>query len=70
LKLADVSTIVGYGMAGIMGVAGILVLSGVLMSQGVSTQIRVIFGCVLVLYSVYRFMMTRARSKQAENPEE
>ena len=57
-------------MAGIMGVAGILVLSGVLMSQGVSTQIRVIFGCVLVLYSVYRFMMTRARSKQAENPEE
>jgi len=45
-------------------------LSGVLMSQGVSTQIRVIFGLVLVLYSVYRFMMTRTRSKQAESPEE
>jgi hypothetical protein len=70
LKLADVSTIVGYGMAGIMGVVGILVLGGVLMSQGVSTQIRVIFGLVLVLYSVYRFMMTRTRSKQAESPEE
>ena len=57
-------------MSGIMGVAGILVLSGVLMSQGVSTQIRIIFGLVLVLYSVYRFMMTRTRSKQAESPEE
>ena len=70
MKLADVSTIVGYGMSVVMGVVGILVLSGVLMSQGVSTQIRVIFGLVLVLYSVYRFMMTRARSKQAESPEE
>ena len=57
-------------MSGIMGVAGVLVLSGVLMSQGVSTQIRIIFGLVLVLYSVYRFMMTRTRSKQAESPEE
>ncbi|MGA3243597.1 MAG: hypothetical protein ABSE41_03200 [Bacteroidota bacterium] len=70
MKLADVSTIVGYGMSGIMGVAGVFVLSGVLMSQGVSTQIRIIFGLVLVLYSVYRFMMTRTRSKQAESPEE
>ena len=57
-------------MSGIMGVAGVLVLSGVLMTQGVSTQIRIIFGLVLVLYSVYRFMMTRTRSKQAESPEE
>jgi hypothetical protein len=57
-------------MSGIMGVAGILVMSGVLMSQGVSTQIRVVFGIVLVLYSVYRFMMTRTRSRQAESPEE
>lgn len=57
-------------MSGIMGVAGVLVLSGVLMSQGVSTQNRVIFGVVLVLYSVYRFMMTRTRSRQNESPEE
>lgn len=70
MKLADVSTIMGYGMSGIMGAAGILVLSGVLMNQGVSTQIRVSFGLVLVLYSVYRFMMTRTRSKKAESPEE
>ena len=57
-------------MAGIMGVAGILVLTGVLFTQGVSMQIRVMFGLVLILYSVYRIMMTRVRSKQAESPEE
>ena len=57
-------------MAGVMGLAGILILSGVLMTQGISAQARTIFGCVLVLYSVYRFVMTRLRAKQAENPEE
>jgi len=70
LKLADVSTIMGYVMSGVMGIAGILVLSGVLMTEGVTTQIRVIFGIVLVLYSVYRFMITRARSRQSESSEE
>ena len=70
MKLTNVSTIVGYGMSGVMGVGGILILTGVLMTQGVSTQIRVLFGLVLILYSVYRFMMTRVRSKQAESPEE
>jgi hypothetical protein len=70
LKLSAVSTIMGYGMSGIMGVAGVLVLSGILMTEGVSAEIRVIFGLVLVLYSVYRFMMTRMRSRQAESPEE
>jgi hypothetical protein len=70
LKLAGVSTIVGYAMSGIMGIAGILVATGVLMSQGMSSQMRVIFGLVLVLYSVYRFMMTRARTRQTESTEE
>ena len=70
MKLAGVSTIVGYAMSGIMGIFGILVASGVLMSQGMSSQMRVIFGLVLVLYSVYRFMMTRARTRQAESTEE
>lgn len=57
-------------MSGIMGLCGVLVASGVLMSQGMSSQMRVIFGLVLVLYSVYRFMMTRARARQAESTEE
>ena len=57
-------------MAGLMGVVGILVLSGILTPNGMKSQLRVLFGIVLVLYSVYRSMVTRTRSKQREMPDE
>jgi uncharacterized membrane protein YfcA len=53
-----------------MGIVGILVLTGVLGKEGTPLQFRVLFGVVLILYSVYRFMMTRARKKQEEGSEE
>ena len=70
MKLAAVSTIVGYTISALMATVGILVLTGVLMTDGMTTQLRVIFGIVLVLYSVYRFLMTRARTRQEEGPDE
>jgi len=70
LQFSDLSTIAGYAIAGLMGVVGILVLSGILMTNGLTSQLRVLFGIVLVLYSVYRFMMTRTRAKQREMPDE
>jgi len=70
LKLAAVSTIVGYTISALMATVGILVLSGVLMAEGMTTQLRVLFGAVLVLYSVYRFMMTRTRRRQEESSDE
>jgi len=70
LKLAAVSTMVGYTISALMATVGILVLTGVLMTDGMTTQLRVIFGIVLVLYSVYRFLMTRARTRQEEGPDE
>ena len=70
MKFSGLSTIAGYAIAGIMGVVGILVLSGVLMANGMLSQPRVLFGIVLVLYSAYRFVMTRARSRQQEVPDE
>lgn len=66
LKAAAVSTIVGYTISALMATVGILVLSGVLMAEGMTTELRVLFGIVLVLYSVYRFMMTRARTQQED----
>jgi len=66
LKLGAVSTIVGYTISALMASVGILVLSGVLMTEGMTTELRVLFGIVLVLYGVYRFMMTRARTRQEE----
>ena len=61
---------VGYTISALMATVGILVLTGVLMTDGMTTQLRVIFGFVLVLYSVYRFLMTRARTRQEEGPDE
>jgi Na+/proline symporter len=70
LKLSSVSTLVGYGISGFMAVIGVLVLSGLLVKEGMPMQLRILFGLVLVLYSVYRFMMTRTRAKQTESPDE
>jgi hypothetical protein len=70
VKGVNVSTIVGYGMSGLMGIVGVLVLSGILMSEGMASQLRILFGGILILYSVYRFIMTRTRARQEEDLDE
>jgi hypothetical protein len=70
LKFVDLSTWVGYGMSGVMGIVGVLVLTGVLAKEGTPVQFRILFGIVLIMYSVYRLMMTRMRRKQEEGSEE
>jgi hypothetical protein len=70
LKVLDIALIVGYGMSGLMAVVGVLVLSGILALEGLPVQLRLLFGAVLIVYSVYRFMMTRTRAKQAESSDE
>jgi hypothetical protein len=70
LKFGTVSTFIGYGIAALMGIVGILVLAGVLANEGTPVQFRVLFGIVLILYSVYRFTMTRTRNKQEKGSEE
>lgn len=70
LKLSSVSILVGYSISVVMAVVGVLVLSGLLVREGMPEQLRILFGIVLVLYSLYRFMMTRARAKQTESPDE
>jgi uncharacterized membrane protein YfcA len=70
LKAVDLSTLLGYGISGLMGIVGVLVLTGVLAKEGTPVQFRILFGIVLILYSVYRFTMTRARRKQEEGSEE
>jgi hypothetical protein len=70
LKSVKLSTFIGYGISGLMGIVGILVLMGVLAKEGTPVQLQMLFGIVLILYSVYRFTMTRARHKQEEGSEE
>ena len=70
MKVVNLSTFMGYGISGLMGIVGVLVLAGVLAKEGTPVQFRILFGIVLILYSVYRFMMTRARRKQEEGSKE
>ena len=70
MKALYVSMVVGYVMSGLMGAVGVLVLSGILVLQGMPVTLRILFGSVLVMYSVYRFLMTRSRAKQAESTDE
>lgn len=70
VKGLNFSTVAGYGISLMMGIVGLLVLIGILMSERMPSQLRIIFGGVLILYSVYRFMMTRTRVRQEEDPEE
>jgi hypothetical protein len=57
----------GYGISSLMGIVGVLVLAGVLAKEGTPVQFRMLFGIVLIMYSVYRFMMTRIRYKQKQD---
>ena len=62
--------IIGYGMSALMAVVGILVLSGILALEGLSSRLRLLFGVVLILYSVYRFVVTRKHVQQTESSNE
>ena len=70
MKPHSMSMIVGYAMSAVMAIVGILVLSGLLALEGLPTKARLLFGVVLLLYSVYRFLATRKRAAQAESSDE
>lgn len=54
----------GYAMAAIFCCLGIIVLTGFLLPP-FQQEFRTVLGIVLLLYSVFRFITTRIKSKQA-----
>ena len=54
----------GYGMAGVFGLLGIYVLFFFPPEFQVSENFRVMFGIVLILYGVYRFISLRIKQRQ------
>jgi hypothetical protein len=59
-----ISIYFGYAMAAIFCCLGIVLLAGFLPYE-FPQQFRLILGIVLLLYSVFRFITTRTKSKQA-----
>ncbi len=68
-SLPPPTIVLGYVVAVVMGVAGIMILAGYLFSEGVPEKFRLMFGIVIVLMSVYRFVLTRSRALQRQREE-
>lgn len=68
---SSLNRIVGYSVSAVTMAIGILMLSGQFFPEGTPTQLRVTFGIVLILLSVYRAVVTTTRQSHARrNPEE
>ncbi len=64
MNIARIQEAIGYAVALVTGGAGILVLTGYGIPEGVPTQLRIMFGIVLVLLGGYRASITYARGIQ------
>jgi succinate-acetate transporter protein len=68
LTSSAVSTYLGYSVSAITFVCGIAVVSGLVLGN-VPAQLRVMFGIVLILWGIYRFVVTRFRMRQQNDQE-
>ncbi|MDQ3193455.1 MAG: hypothetical protein M3P82_00505 [Bacteroidota bacterium] len=65
----NVSVIINFATAAITFIFGVLLLSGNLFPGGVDSS-KLMFGVVLIIYGVYRFINSFTRIKQAKMEEE
>jgi hypothetical protein len=68
LNASSISTYLGYSVSAITFVCGIVVVSGIVLGN-VPGQLRVTFGVVLILWGIYRFVITRFRTRQKAEEE-
>lgn len=68
-KLTNISTYLGYMVSAITFVFGIILVSGVAFPY-MPVHMRVMFGVVMILWGVYRFVITRTRLRQKNEDEE
>jgi uncharacterized membrane protein len=63
LKLSNISIYLGYSVSAVTFVFGIVIVSG-LAFQYIPIQMRMMFGIVLILLGVYRFVSTKTRARR------
>ncbi len=66
---ALISAMLGYTVSAVSLGAGILLLTGWLISARFPDQFRIMFGVVLVLMGIYRFVLTRTKARQWDQQE-
>lgn len=60
------STYLGYSVAALSVLCGTIVVTGFLMPSYIPTRLRVMFGIVLLLLGIYRYVMTRIKVSQEQ----
>lgn len=70
LKLSNISIYLGYSVSAITFVFGIIIVSDLAFPY-IPIQMRMMFGIVMILWGVYRFVLTKTRDRrQLEDEEE
>jgi uncharacterized membrane protein len=69
LKLSNISIYLGYSVSAVTFVFGIIIVSG-LAFQYIPIEMRMMFGIVLILWGVYRFVLTKTRVRLQHEEEE
>lgn len=55
---------VGYVFSGILFIGGLIIASGLFMPPTMPQKFRIMFGMVMLLYGVYRFVNIRIKQQQ------
>jgi hypothetical protein len=69
LKLSNFSIYLGYSVSAATFVFGIIIVSNFAFLS-VPIQMRLMFGIVMILWGVYRFVLTKTRVRQQHEDEE
>ena len=69
LTSSAVSRYLGYSVSLITFVCGIIIVSGFAL-RNVPAQLRLTFGVVLILWGIYRFVVTRFRTREQDGQED
>ncbi len=66
LQHVNISALLGYSVSAITVTLGALVLVGLFLPEAVPHRVRVVFGVVIVLLGIYRFVITRVQVMQSK----
>ena len=66
----DISVILGYSLAAVIFAFGVVVVLGMAIPDYFPKESRMILGAVLLLWGIYRFVLTKRKSHTAEGSDE
>ncbi len=69
LKGLSIDSYVGYALSAVFFAFGLLVVFGLVIPEGVPKQFRITLGVVLLLWGLYRLVLTRTKSIQQKEDE-